>query len=121
MSSHHAPVWPIYKRLLGYTRTYWVFMIGAVIAMVVEALAGYHFTKLMEPLVNRGFVNPEPRMAVILPLTILGLFLMRSVATWVSDYTLPRPAAAWSATCANRCCRSTCTCHPRISTPKRRR
>ena len=61
MSSHHAPVWPIYKRLLGYTRTYWVFMVGAVIAMVVEALAGYHFTKLMEPLVNEGFVDPQPR------------------------------------------------------------
>ncbi|WP_312707146.1 lipid A export permease/ATP-binding protein MsbA [Stenotrophomonas sp.] len=90
MSSNHAPVWPIYKRLLGYTRAYWVFMVAAVIAMVVEALAGYHFTKLMEPLVNRGFVNPEPRMAVILPLTILGLFLMRSLATWVSDYTLAK-------------------------------
>ena len=90
MSSKHAPVWPIYKRLLGYTRAYWVFMVAAVIAMVVEALAGYHFTKLMEPLVNRGFVNPEPRMAVILPLTILGLFLMRSLATWVSDYTLAK-------------------------------
>ena len=63
MSSHHAPVWPIYKRLLGYTRTYWVFMVGAVIAMVVEALAGYHFTKLMEPLVNEGFVDPQPRAA----------------------------------------------------------
>ena len=90
MSSHHAPVWPIYKRLLGYTRTYWVFMVGAVIAMVVEALAGYHFTKLMEPLVNEGFVDPQPRAAVVLPLTILGLFLMRSVATWVSDYTLAK-------------------------------
>lgn len=29
-------------------------------------------------------------MAVILPLTILGLFLMRSLATWVSDYTLAK-------------------------------
>ena len=90
MSKQHAPVWPIYKRLLGYTRAYWVFMVAAVIAMVVEALAGYHFTKLMEPLVNRGFVNPEPRMAVILPLTILGLFMMRSLATLVSDYALAR-------------------------------
>ncbi len=90
MSSKHAPVWPIYKRLLGYTRAYWIFMVAAVVAMVVEALAGYHFTKLMDPLVNRGFVNPEPRMAVILPLTILGLFLMRSLATLVSDYTLAR-------------------------------
>ncbi|KLO00557.1 lipid transporter ATP-binding/permease, partial [Stenotrophomonas maltophilia] len=83
-------MWPIYKRLLGYTRTYWVFMVGAVIAMVVEALAGYHFTKLMEPLVNEGFVDPQPRAAVVLPLTILGLFLMRSLATWVSDYTLAK-------------------------------
>ncbi|WP_258223910.1 ABC transporter transmembrane domain-containing protein, partial [Stenotrophomonas sp. HMWF003] len=90
MSNKHAPIWPIYKRLLGYTRAYWTFMVAAVIAMVVEALAGYHFTKLMEPLVNRGFVNPEPRMAVILPLTILGLFMMRSLATLVSDYALAR-------------------------------
>jgi len=90
MSSKHAPVWPIYKRLLGYTRSYWVFMVAAVVAMAIEALAGYSFTRLMEPLVNRGFVNPEPRMAVILPLTILGLFLMRSLATLVSDYALAR-------------------------------
>lgn len=90
MSSKHAPVWPIYKRLLGYTRAYWGMMVAAVIAMAVESVAGYHFTKLMEPLVNRGFVNPEPKMAVILPLTILGLFLMRSAATWVSDYALAK-------------------------------
>ena len=90
MSKKHSPVWPIYKRLLGYTGAYWVFMVAAVVAMVVEALAGYSFTKLMEPLVNRGFVNPEPRMAVILPLTILGLFMMRSLATLVSDYALAR-------------------------------
>ena len=90
MSKQHAPIWPIYKRLLGYTQAYWVFMVAAVIGMVVEAVAGYHFTKLMEPLVNRGFVNPEPRMAVILPLTILGLFVARSAATFVSDYALAR-------------------------------
>ncbi|WP_448135589.1 lipid A export permease/ATP-binding protein MsbA [Stenotrophomonas rhizophila] len=90
MSKQHAPIWPIYKRLLGYTQAYWIFMVAAVIGMVVEAVAGYHFTKLMEPLVNRGFVNPEPRMAVILPLTILGLFVARSAATFVSDYALAR-------------------------------
>lgn len=90
MKAAHAPTWPIYKRLLGYTRTYWVFLVAAIIAMVVEALAGYAFTRLMEPLVNRGFVNPEPRMAVILPVTILALFLMRSLATLVSDYALAR-------------------------------
>ena len=38
MSKKHSSVWPIYKRLLGYTGAYWVFMVAAVIAMVVEAL-----------------------------------------------------------------------------------
>jgi subfamily B ATP-binding cassette protein MsbA len=121
MSSNHAPVWPIYKRLLGYTRTYWVFMVGAVIAMVVEALAGYHFTKLMEPLVNRGFVDPQPRAAVILPLTILGLFLMRSLATWVSDYALAKTGRSVVRDLREQVLPSTCTCRRRTSIPKRRR
>ncbi|UYB54425.1 lipid A export permease/ATP-binding protein MsbA [Xanthomonas sp. AM6] len=85
-----APVWPIYRRLLGYTRAYWVMLAAALVAMVVEATAGYFFTRLMDPLVNRGFVNPEARMAVLLPLAILGLFVMRSFATFVGDYCMAR-------------------------------
>ncbi|WNJ31344.1 lipid A export permease/ATP-binding protein MsbA [Xanthomonas translucens pv. undulosa] len=90
MSAKSAPVWPIYRRLLGYTHAYWAMLTTAVVAMVIEATAGYFFTRLMDPLVNRGFVNPEARMAVLLPLAILGLFLMRSVATFVGDYCMAR-------------------------------
>jgi len=90
MSSKPLPVWPIYKRLLGYTRIYWVFLTAALVGMLVEAIAGYGFVRLMDPLVNRGFVNPEPRMAVLLPLAIIGLFVMRSLATFVVDYGMAR-------------------------------
>src|SRR5690606_29662242 len=78
--------WPVYKRLLGYAGRYWPLLVASSIGMVVEALAGGAFVKLMDPLVNRGFVNPEPRMAVLLPLAIIALFVIRSLATYVTDY-----------------------------------
>ncbi|MGV8959251.1 MAG: lipid A export permease/ATP-binding protein MsbA [Stenotrophomonas sp.] len=90
MSEQHAPVWPVYRRLLGYTRGYSRFLSFAMVAMVIEAGAGYCFARLMDPLINKGFVNPEPRMAVLLPLAILGVFIVRSMATFVSDYCMAR-------------------------------
>ncbi|NDK38569.1 lipid A export permease/ATP-binding protein MsbA [Pseudoxanthomonas gei] len=90
MKQAQPPVWPIYKRLLAYTARYRWFLAAAVTGMVVEAIAGYGFIRLMDPLVNRGFVNPEPRMAVLLPLAIVGLFITRSLATFVSDYGMAR-------------------------------
>lgn len=88
MSSKYVLVWLIYKCLLGYICVYWVFMVVVVIGMVVEVLVGYYFSKLMELLVNCGFVNFELCMVVILLLIILGLFVVCSVVIFVSDYVL---------------------------------
>ncbi|MCA1714311.1 MAG: hypothetical protein LC715_04030, partial [Gammaproteobacteria bacterium] len=55
--------WPIYRRLLGHATRYWPLLAAATVGMIIEAVAGGAFVQLMDPLVNRGFVNPEPRMA----------------------------------------------------------
>ena len=85
-----APAWPTYRRLLGHAMRYWPLLAVATVAMVVEGLAGGYFIKLMEPLVNDGFVDPKPGEAVRLPLVIIGLFLLRGVATFVTDYGMAR-------------------------------
>ena len=72
--------WVAYRRLLGYTAPYWPMLSCAVVAMVIEAAAGGLFVKMMDPLVNKGFVHPEPRMATILPLQIIALFVVRGIA-----------------------------------------
>ncbi|MFC7300984.1 lipid A export permease/ATP-binding protein MsbA [Cognatiluteimonas weifangensis] len=82
--------WPIYRRLLGYAGRYWPLLTAASIGMVVEALAGGAFVQLMKPLVNDGFVDPKPEMAVLLPLAIVGLFVLRGIATFVTDYGMAR-------------------------------
>ena len=57
--------------------------------MVIEAVAGASFVRLMKPLTN-AFVAPEPHMAVMLPLAIVGLFVLRSAATFLTDYGMAR-------------------------------
>ena len=58
--------------------------------MVVGAVAGAACVWLMEPLTNDGFVSPKPEMAVVLPLSIVGLFLVRGLATFATDYGMAR-------------------------------
>lgn len=82
--------WPVYRRLLGHAGVYWPFLLVATVAMVVEAVAGAAFVWLMEPLTNDGFVEPKPEMAVVLPLSIVGLFLVRGLATFATDYGMAR-------------------------------
>jgi subfamily B ATP-binding cassette protein MsbA len=82
--------WVAYRRLLGYTAPYWPMLACAVVAMVIEAAAGGLFVKMMDPLVNKGFVHPEPRMATILPLEIIALFVVRGIAGYVTDYGMAR-------------------------------
>ena len=90
MSEDAKRAWPVYRRLLGHAGVYWPFLLVAMVAMVVEAVAGAAFVWLMEPLTNDGFVNPKPEMAVVLPLTIVGLFLVRGLATFATDYGMAR-------------------------------
>ncbi len=89
MSEQKKPVWPIYRRLLGYTRAYWMFLGAALVGMVIEAVAGGSFVQLMKPLTN-NFVQPNAQDAVLLPLAIVGLFVLRSLATFVTDYGMAR-------------------------------
>ncbi len=82
--------WTTYRRLLGHTVNYRGLLIVAMIGMVVEAAAGAAFVWLMEPLTNEGFVDPKPEMALVLPLAIIGLFLLRGAATFCTDYGIAR-------------------------------
>ncbi len=90
MSSEHQRAWPVYRRLLGHARPYWGFLLVAAAAMVIEAIAGAAFVWLMEPLTNDGFVDPKPEMALVLPAAIIGLFLLRGLAGFATDYGMAR-------------------------------
>ena len=91
MSPENAPgVWAVYRRLLGYTGKYRLFLILAFLGMIIEALAAGAFTALMKPMVDQTFVAKNPEVRWVLPLSILGLFVVRGIATFVTDYGMAR-------------------------------
>ncbi|MFA6985160.1 MAG: lipid A export permease/ATP-binding protein MsbA [Arenimonas sp.] len=82
--------WQTYRRLLAYARPYRWFLIAAAIGMVLEASAAGLFARMMEPIVNETFVARNEAVRWTLPLAILGLFVMRGLATFVTDYGMAR-------------------------------
>jgi subfamily B ATP-binding cassette protein MsbA len=77
--------WRTYRRLLGWSRRYWPLLGLAVVGMAVEAGAAGGFTAMMEPIIDETFVARRSGTGW-LPLAIVGLFVLRGIATFVTDY-----------------------------------
>ena len=86
----HKSAWQVYRRLLGYAGRYRLFLLVATVGMVFEAVAAGAFTYLMKPMVDETFVARNPDVRWSLPLAIIGLFMLRGVATFVTDYGMAR-------------------------------
>jgi subfamily B ATP-binding cassette protein MsbA len=78
----------IYLRLLAYSRRYWPVTAIAIVAMMLGALTDTGLAWMMKPLLDGSFVQRDTRLIKIMPLIVLGLFLLRGVASFVSDYGL---------------------------------
>lgn len=91
MTGHDNP-WPTWRRLVGFAGPYRPLLLVGALAMLVEAAAGGAFTWLMSPVINATFIDRNERMSVLLPLAIVGVFLVRGIAGYVTDMTLARSA-----------------------------
>jgi subfamily B ATP-binding cassette protein MsbA len=76
----------VYRRLLGYTAGHW--RVFAVAALGMAAVAGTEvaFMGLMRPLLDKTFVRPDPETIAWLPWAIVGLFVLRGVSVFTSNY-----------------------------------
>ncbi|MDQ3204991.1 MAG: lipid A export permease/ATP-binding protein MsbA [Pseudomonadota bacterium] len=90
MSAAVVSPWQIYRRLLRFARPYRPLLVIAAVGMILEALAGGAFTKLMEPVINETFITPGADLSLLLPLAIVGLFVVRGVAGYLADVYMAR-------------------------------
>lgn len=85
-AKEYASAWPIYRRLLGYTRQYWLIGVVAVFAMIVDAACMGVFARLIKYLVDDLFVRRDPQMIFWMPILIIVIFVLRGIATFITDY-----------------------------------
>ncbi len=91
MSPADSP-WQVYKRLMGFARPYRALLALAAIGMLIEAAAGGAFSKLMEPVVNETFIDRDKAKSLLLPLAIVGLFVIRGIAGYITDMGMGKAA-----------------------------
>ncbi|MED5509831.1 MAG: lipid A export permease/ATP-binding protein MsbA [Pseudomonadota bacterium] len=78
----------LYKRLLTYAKPYWRAFAAVVLAMVVYAGTETGVAMVMKPLMDQGFVERDPSVIQLIPLAIVGLFLVRGLADFFTTYGL---------------------------------
>jgi subfamily B ATP-binding cassette protein MsbA len=88
MASRDANSLQLYLRLLGYVKPYWAPFAVSIGAMVLTAVTEPAFPAMLKPLLDGSFVNKQNGLLAWLPVLIVGLFVLRGVLSYVSDYAI---------------------------------
>ena len=75
-----------YLRLLRYTFEHKFIVIISILAMAMFAVTDTAFAALIKPLLDGSFVEKDPDTIRLFPFVLIGLFLLRSIAGFVSTY-----------------------------------
>jgi len=73
-------------RLLGYTFQHKIIFTISILAMAMFAITDTAFAALIKPLLDGSFVEKDPDTIRYFPFVLIGLFLLRSIAGFVSTY-----------------------------------
>jgi len=77
-----------YKRLLRYVGDYWLAFTIAVASMIVYAATETSFAALMKYLLDDGFVEQDQWVIRVIPIAIIVIFLVRSIASFGANYLM---------------------------------
>ncbi len=77
-----------YLRLLAYMRAHAGLMIVGIAMMGVVALSQTALAAVLKPLMDKSFVARDPVTISRLPWVVVGLFLLRGIATFFSTYAM---------------------------------
>jgi len=78
----------VFKRLIHYVRPLWPVFLAAMLANIIFAGVDSYATYLFKPLLDKGFIAKDLHFLSLFPLIIIGLFLVRGVASFLGTYAL---------------------------------
>jgi ATP-binding cassette, subfamily B, bacterial MsbA len=88
----HRPVkvdsWALYKRLWAYTKPYRKGLWWALLGMIAAAATEPMVPALLQPLLDKGFIQKRTFDWWLVPAFIVGIFILRGMATFLGNYAL---------------------------------
>ena len=76
----------VYRRLLKESLRYWPYLVLAVVGMTLTAATQPAMAALMKPLLDGSFVARNMTAITWIPPALVGLYLVRGIASYVSSY-----------------------------------
>ena len=77
-----------YRALLSMALEYKPYFIAAVVGMVIFALSDASFAYLMKPMLDDGFIKRDEFIIKLIPLAIVGIFIIRMLAVYLRTYCM---------------------------------
>ncbi len=87
-SEKHVPLTEVYRRLLTHVRPYWKGFALAIFTMMIIAGTEVGFVALMKPMLDGSFVEKDPVIIQWIPIALVGIFLLRGIAGFISTYCM---------------------------------
>lgn len=88
MPSHEMSSRELYLRLLRNVLPYWRTFALSIFAMVALAATEPLFPAMLKPLLDKGFVNKSIETTWLVPVALVGLFLLRGILTYAGTYAI---------------------------------
>lgn len=78
----------IWRRIYGRLRPYWKVTLVAVILVSLVSATKPILAVIMKPLLDEGFTGLKPYYMWLIPLSVVGIMLVRGIAAYASNYLL---------------------------------
>lgn len=81
-----------YRRLLTFTKKYWLSVVLGIVGTISLSFIDAGFAWLIKPIINQGFIARDMKFIRWLPLVIVFIFIFRGMAGFASSYFINRVA-----------------------------
>ncbi|HUX65220.1 lipid A export permease/ATP-binding protein MsbA [Sulfuricella sp.] len=78
----------LYLRLLRYILPYWRVFTLSILSTIAVAATEPALPALLKPMLDGSFVSRDQTLIKLVPLLLVGLFLLRGIFTFISNYTV---------------------------------
>jgi ATP-binding cassette, subfamily B, bacterial MsbA len=76
----------VYKRLLSYSVRYWPVILVSIVGFMVDGGSLGYFTSKLQPIMDQMLGKKDPYLIHWMPIWIVGIFLVRGIAIFISNY-----------------------------------
>lgn len=80
--------WTTYKRLFSYLKKYWLLFVIAIIASASYSGVDAALIRLIQPLLDDGFVDKDPKVIAMIPIVLPLFFVARGLMSFISQYSM---------------------------------